>query len=741
MIPKRLKIVNSIGLYEGMGKREVEIDFTQFNPGIVGIFGRTGSGKSTIMENMTPFRRLITRPGKIHDHFMEKGLREFEFEMEGHTYLSRILIDADKKETIAQLYKDGTTKDHLLNDKLEEYDAHIAEIIGNYDLFINGVFAPQTENYIITMKDTPMKNLFMMLFNLEKYSNSYFPLLKLRRDDVEKRLQGARSAYEILEKDIAETIEIKDEIAKIEITIPDLEKQSHLSQDVLYKHQNTIVEKKQELTKTIMQNDSLNDKRKQVKDLQKELEGMADEVAKEAREIETQVKSNGVESDLAISDKETMEREVKRAEKIIKNKKLILDKADRLKELKIGLDQVGSAEKELLLKQKMHDNIHDDIMRLQRDIEILERVPCVGTEYYDTCELLMNAINSKDTLSDKRKDGDTNLIEIERLTSDKSLAESIRVEVCDLEKDNWEQVKAELALAEKNIDGWKERLEKSEQRIITCAKIKTELEKKLNGLEEKIDKKTAVKKEKKASLEQEISELEKNEEIAGLEAEIKRLEFLTHKVQNELTTANNDLQIAKTRVEEYKKDDDLLMRKQDSLNIKIKEQNAFIKDLEEWNILEKFFKEAPVYELESLAQITTKFANNLISLYDDSFSMKIVTTLPKSGNKGIKEVFKIMMFNNGKEVLAYNLSGGEKQIFDTVLRMSIVLTLDSTQSKRFMSSFWDESASSIDPENAIKYMEMHYRALEMSNKHFTFVISHHEKTQSMIDQRILVEDL
>jgi exonuclease SbcC len=741
MIPRRLKLVNSIGLYDGVGKREIEIDFTQFNPGVVGIFGRTGSGKSTIMENMTPFRRLITRPGKLHDHFMEEGLREFEFEMEGHTYLSRILIDANKKKTIAQLYKDGTTKDHLLNDKKEEYDAHIAEIIGDYDLFINGVFAPQTENYIITMKDTPMKSLFMMLFNLEKYLNSYLPLLKLRRDDVEKRLQGARSAYEILEKDVNDLLSVKDEITKTETTIPDLEEQSHLSQEALYKHQDTIVEKKQELTKTIMQNDSLNDKRKQVRDLQKELEGMADEVAREAREVETEIKSNNVEVDLAISDKEIMEREIKRAEKIINNKKLILEKVDRLKELKIVLEDVSSAEKELLITKDMHNNIVKDIMRLRRDIEILERVPCVGTEYHDTCELLINAIASKDTLNEKKKDINSTEIKMEHLEKDSDLAKSVCTEVDELNKDNWEQVKAELALAEKNIDGWGERLEKSEQRIITCAKIKTGLEEKLDGLEEKIDKKTSAKKEKKALLEQEISDLEKNKEIAGLEAEIKRLEYLTHKVQNESTIANNDLQIAKTRVEEYKKNDDLLIRKQDSLNIKIKEQNTFIKDLEEWNILEKFFKEAPVYELESLAQVTTEFANNLISLYDDSFSMKIVTTLPKSGNKGIKEVFKIMVFNNGKEVLAYNLSGGEKQIFDTVLRMSIVLTLDSTQSKRFMSSFWDESASSIDPENAIKYMEMHYRALEMSDKHFTFIISHHEKTQSMIDQRILIEDL
>ena len=148
-----------------------------------------------------------------------------------------------------------------------------------------------------------------------------------------------------------------------------------------------------------------------------------------------------------------------------------------------------------------------------------------------------------------------------------------------------------------------------------------------------------------------------------------------------------------------------------------------------------------MYELESMAQVTTEFANDLLGLYDNAFSMKIVTVLPKSGNKGLKEVFKIVIYKNGREVFAHNLSGGQKQVFDAVLRMGIVLTLGNTQNKKFMSSFWDEAASAIDSEYAIKYMEMHERALEVSNKHFTFIISHHEKTQGMIDQKIMVEDL
>lgn len=738
MIPRKLILKNSIGIYDGIGKGEIEIDFTKFNRGIVGIFGHTGSGKSTIMENMTPFRKLITRQGSLHDHFMgEDGLREFEFEMDGHIYLSRILINADKKKSVAEFYKDGVLK----TDKKEEYDAQVLEVMGDYDLFINSVFAPQTTEMILTMKDTPMKNLFMMLFNLEKYSTIYLPLLKARKDDVEKRLQGARSAYEVVEKDIEEMKHKREELIRLEADKPKMEDRVRADKTALDDHLALIVKQKQELTKITIENESLNDKKKQRSALQKEIDSIAGEIAKEAKEIEVSLESNQAEYDLAVSDKSSMEREITRARKIINNKELILDKIKRLEELKESFENLNSADKELLYRKEELDDITDEIKELNNEIEILERVPCKGLAISAQCELLSKAYGSKDKIEGKKKDKVSKSLVIKQLEKDSESAKEVDAEIKELSKDDWASINAELKLAEKSITGWEERLKKSEDRIIECSKIKKAYEDKLNGLEQKALDKTKAKKDQRDNLDKEIAKMEGDERIAGIESEIKRLEFHTHKIENEYNLANNELITANTLIKQYTEDVELLKRKEETIETKVKEMNKHIEDLEEWNVLEKFFKETPVLELESLSQITTEFANDLLTLYSDSFSIKIVTVLPKAGNKGFKDVFKIVVYKNGSEILAQNLSGGQKQVFDAVLRMAIVLTLGSTQSKKFQSSFWDEAASAIDSEYAIKYMEMHEKAMQISNKHFAFLISHHEKTQGMIDQKILVEEL
>jgi DNA repair exonuclease SbcCD ATPase subunit len=157
--------------------------------------------------------------------------------------------------------------------------------------------------------------------------------------------------------------------------------------------------------------------------------------------------------------------------------------------------------------------------------------------------------------------------------------------------------------------------------------------------------------------------------------------------------------------------------------------------------LQKALKEIPTYELESLALLTTDYTNKLLSLYSENFSIKIITSLEKANSDGYKDVFKVSTFNNGDETLASNLSGGQKEIIDSALRMGIVLTLSDTQSKRFQTSFWDESDKSIDTASALKYIDMLEMSRVLGNKHFVIVISHRDEVQAATEQRIMVKDL
>lgn len=54
MLLRRLKLVNYAGIYNGLGRNEIEIDFTRCIHRIVLIKGDNGSGKSTIENALKP---------------------------------------------------------------------------------------------------------------------------------------------------------------------------------------------------------------------------------------------------------------------------------------------------------------------------------------------------------------------------------------------------------------------------------------------------------------------------------------------------------------------------------------------------------------------------------------------------------------------------------------------------------------------------------------------------------------
>ena len=58
MKPLRLYLKNSIGIKRGIGKDELDYDFTALTPGVIGVFGETGSGKTTFIEMMNPAMNL-----------------------------------------------------------------------------------------------------------------------------------------------------------------------------------------------------------------------------------------------------------------------------------------------------------------------------------------------------------------------------------------------------------------------------------------------------------------------------------------------------------------------------------------------------------------------------------------------------------------------------------------------------------------------------------------------------------
>lgn len=188
-----LNLRGSIGVRKGMGLEEIEIDFTQFGPGLIAITGITGRGKSTIMDNSQPFRELPSKPGTLEEHFeLKDSYRVLRFTPGGENiFETKLLIDGLTKKSEAYLYKNGIA----LNDGLKlSYDREVIKLFGSSKLFFNSVFAAQKTKGIFSLKEGESRELFYEILDI----NNYTP----KEDNAKKYLQNEKNKLEVLENEI-----------------------------------------------------------------------------------------------------------------------------------------------------------------------------------------------------------------------------------------------------------------------------------------------------------------------------------------------------------------------------------------------------------------------------------------------------------------------------------------------------------------------------------------------------------
>jgi exonuclease SbcC len=233
---KTLELRGAIGILKGLGIDEIKINLDKYDEGLIAIIGQNGSGKTTIMENMHPFRRLVSRKSSLADHFaLKDSYRKLTFEIGKDEYRAEIYIDGVTKKSEAYLFKNGTP----LNDgKATTYDEEVHNLLGSEDLFFNSVFSAQMSESLAKLTATERRELFYELLGLNKYEN-YLEQVKNKIKEVEagiSKLQGVKETLAGNMKDIGalerekEQIsaliqEIKKEIVKIDERILSLEKE------------------------------------------------------------------------------------------------------------------------------------------------------------------------------------------------------------------------------------------------------------------------------------------------------------------------------------------------------------------------------------------------------------------------------------------------------------------------------------------------------------------------------------
>lgn len=791
----KLKLRGAIGIMKGLGKEEIEIDFTQpseeviakfndknwfiellsklkakFLPGLIALTGKNGSGKTTVMENLHPYRCMVSRTGSLQSHFFLKdSCRILVFEIGGNIYEAKILIDALTGGSEAYLICNGTP----INDgKLTTYDEVIEAVLGSQELFFNSVFSGQKSKGIAELKPAERRKLFYELLNLNVYetyleeSKSELKRKELKLAEIEGQINSLAVGDTDKEQLEKSRVEALDKIAQMEIEISKVEAQLDQSNSYIKgceieiakleekKKANAEIETKiselrnRSITLSQLQNKKLENYNADLEDCKKlishnqkllqnkaEIEKSVEQKNKLSNEL-SKLKSR--ESDFTKQKSDLFEVYSNKVEKIN-------EKQNHLNELKIKENTLTSEYKQLL----------KNIAQMEKSTELIKDVPCTE-EVGSSCQFLSNAYSDKAKLNNEiQKKNDVSeklskiMIDVQKLSSEINTEKQLLNEKYELDSGNVKREIGKIGVeitekenlindldvshqieeikeAETNVRILTEKMENISQMIRESSKNnKDEIER----IAQETEALTAKLDEDISSKILEVREnLEKEEHKKGFIVE----DFKTYKSSSDYYKAS--LSDAEAQIEQMKRNE----QKVQELEVKkVIVQN----EIKDWTFLTKAFDKTgiPVLKLENSGIEITTIANELLSLFENKFRIVFETTQLKADKKSYKESFNINIVEEDGVCEISNKSGGQQVWLETAIQSAISLVVRQ-QGRNIQTSFLDEKDGALDLDNAHSYIEMISKAHQMSGVHNTFVITHRTELLDFIPQQIKLAD-
>ena len=782
---RKLKLRGAKGLSRGLKTSEIEIDFTTIPNGIIALVGTNGAGKTTILENLHPFRSLASRPGTLQSHFeLRDSCRELEFETGGHIYQSRIMIDAQTSKSEAYLSRDGEP----MNDgKVSTYDEAIEKVIGPPDLFFISTFTAQGASGFAELTPGNRKTLFFKLLGFDKYElyqdYAKAELAKLSREieiktgqrkDPDELLHDKNAATAARNNDIQARVTIvtqkevkQTELEAAEIKLRDLELNLSLSGtyqkelDELTAEKNGRVQKHNAfisgLTSEITASAATAEQTNNTLNTINKLIELRPQLEKLTEELDT------METSISTMDKERLNIAEIRQRNNAKERMFAQATSEHVKAGHY-LDQEAETlrnqkEKKLAINQ---NNLTNLIKARETAIQIANKVNtvwCVNMEGNSVCDLLQTA---RDT-GIKVTELDATITRLKTEATQINEEYTSKLGTLDLKKLAHAKTTPEISQLEqvpdfddagyqKLVDRKKQILESKPREALKTLEEKSALaatlRERLSQLNSQIgQKQTLVRKtieEHQASLpplELQIAQLE--EKVAGNFLKVLEIDSAKAAKANlqasiaTLDTTINDLAADITFQEKIIEKIQKELEESDAAQTEI---NALIADAAEWNVLERAFGKdgIPALELDAAGPTISEIVNTLlIETFGTTFQVRFETTAPtKEG--GVKEVFDIMIYGEGDPRELKNLSGGEKVWIEKALAEAITIYNNDNTEIRQQTGFSDEADGALDPENKQHFLEMLRIAHKKAGRHHTILITHTKETQEQISSRIIM---
>lgn len=187
MKPISLTLKGFRGIRDGLGRDALTLDFETLagDAQLIAIAGSNGRGKTTVMDNMTPYPVMPSRAGadglggfSYYDHVvLPENRKELVWEHGGRRYRTQIVIRLNgKRKTEAFLHVQGTggwspvrLPDGTVSDgKTDTYMRCVEGIVGSAETFFTSVFSAQGRRQLSAYRNAEIKTLLADLLGLEE---------------------------------------------------------------------------------------------------------------------------------------------------------------------------------------------------------------------------------------------------------------------------------------------------------------------------------------------------------------------------------------------------------------------------------------------------------------------------------------------------------------------------------------------------------------------------------------------
>ena len=688
-----VKLMGSIGIKEGTGRDDFTLDLRNFVPGVVALAGQCGRGKSTLIENCQPYLRMLTRTGKLQDHFfLRDSYRELLYVDEGGIYY-RIRIDIDGKNKSGKVKAfafTGEDPENLnpvdgLDGNVDQYNEWVVNTFGSIELFLRTVFYTKGNTGSVTDIASATKGEKKSFFN---------------------SLLGTESASEISAASREKSKELKAKITEKETLIDDSDYDAMIKEVLAHG-----------------------------KEVDKRIKVLRDEIKKLNAELDGLKKTDsGTDIDGKIREKESQLLETKGLLATYTSKKENFGKYEKIKPL---LEKADSIRNRISERQPLLDANREEVRSLEaKEKEAYTNLADAKADVTTKRNLVTDIADTCPTCGQKLPAEKVAELEKQAVKNRKALekAESMLLAA----QEAHDLIAKELADTNRGVK-WLERENEKDEKEISelgipdeASLLKMEAESTdLNALNEYL----SVYTKKTSTLEKELSQLKKQKEGLGPDVAGK-MKF----VEDSLTSAEGELQ--ELLVESGKITQEAAQLKEaKKTNEQLKEEKeTLVHEQTEWEFLERAFGANGIQalELEAAAPDVADITNRILeSAYGDKFKISF-QTLRKGSTGAYIEVFDILVENTETSVtrpLEW-VSGGEGTWIKEALYHAFSIIRSRSQSAGFRTRFLDETDGALDHDSKLKYLKMIETVHEEGGADKTVLITHSQELKDIITQRI-----